>query len=521
MSCPVPTGTGSDTTTTSDSSDSVPASFLAPTLVDTIEETVRSAPIRYLLAIVNTSVPPLVSSTPSARTLDYSQSTLWFPAASLQHGHPLSVTRMAGLEYLGRRGERGSLKHWPLVVLLPVLVAPFAIFGGFHKKNTDFAQCKQRFIDSEVLHARYNWTGPIEHLPPGVLRGFHITLQGCKDECGQWPDFYDFSVLPLFGLILQAPFFSHEFIDTVRTLYRWLGNPMSSISATIWNIHVTRKCAIVVDMMIPLNFKKPGQLVDMDGFWAMRDSIFLLSVINQYNINKNRLFHHEGATELLMRKALFLPALKNVRAGMADRIRRDGRQSVVPLFISLLWFAISIALSIFQAFGDLGANATAHNLAMGLLMAWLPVFATASIVDRNPSDADYVRDQLNDLFKAVERAQTGEVTRAIVALKESSISASTFQREWVRRVVKLAEKPQVEEVREKLDEELHASASPFASRDEVVPEAWTEPLVLWAREVPLAFGRHPSYPPTHHPTVPSQRTRVDDKLRVDFGEVCG
>ncbi|PVF98136.1 hypothetical protein CPB86DRAFT_873630 [Serendipita vermifera] len=500
--------------------DSVPASFVAPThQCRTNPETIRQRS-NQICGHRHCATPPLPTSarTPSILTEDAAiQSFTTGTHRNKSHSFKVfheecvaiagnialecqppartlaSTTQMRYPEYLGREQEcyttssrppmRLQLKHWPLVVLLPVLVAPFAIFGGFHKKTTDFSQCKQRFKDSEALHTRYNWTGPVEHLPPGVPRGFLVTLQGCKDVCGQWPDFYEFSVwssavttwvLPLFGLILQAPFFSHEFIDTVR---------------------------------------KYGQLVDMDGFWAMRDSIFLLSVINQYNINKNRLFTQEGATELLMRKALFLPALKNVRAEMAERIRRDGRQSVVPLFISLLWFAISISLSIFQAFGDLGANATAHNLAMGLLMAWLPVFATASIVDRNPSDADYVRDQINDLFKAVERAQTEEVASAIRTLNETATCVSTFQREWVKRVIKLAEKPQTEEVRKKLVEVLNESVALFASQDEEIPTAWAESLRIlsgWVSrsttgpEVLQEFcgqGRYPWYLGVTHPIL--------------------
>lgn len=46
------------------------------------------------------------------------------------------------------------------------------------------------------------------------------------------------------------------------------------------------------------------------------------------------------------------------------------------------------------AWGQLGANATAHNLAMGLLTAWLPVLILCCIVDRNPAASEAVQKAL-------------------------------------------------------------------------------------------------------------------------------
>ena len=56
------------------------------------------------------------------------------------------------------------------------------------------------------------------------------------------------------------------------------------------------------------------------------------------------------------------------------------------------------------AFGQLGYNTTAHNLAIGLLLAWLPTFILCSIVDRNPTQAEAVQAKLNKLVDAVRRA---------------------------------------------------------------------------------------------------------------------
>ena len=56
------------------------------------------------------------------------------------------------------------------------------------------------------------------------------------------------------------------------------------------------------------------------------------------------------------------------------------------------------------AFGQMGDNATAHNLALGLLLAWLPTLILCSIIDRNPNQAEAIRNKLNKLMEAVRSA---------------------------------------------------------------------------------------------------------------------
>lgn len=54
-------------------------------------------------------------------------------------------------------------------------------------------------------------------------------------------------------------------------------------------------------------------------------------------------------------------------------------------YISIIWFGIAFAFSIVIAFATLGDNSTAHSLALGLLLSWVPVVVFASVVDRNPT----------------------------------------------------------------------------------------------------------------------------------------
>lgn len=78
------------------------------------------------------------------------------------------------------------------------------------------------------------------------------------------------------------------------------------------------------------------------------------------------------------------------------------------VFISIMWFLFAFALSIQAAFGDLGENTTAHDLALGCLLAWFPILIMGSIVDRNPIAADAIRIKLNTLVDHVRHALTDE-----------------------------------------------------------------------------------------------------------------
>jgi hypothetical protein len=76
------------------------------------------------------------------------------------------------------------------------------------------------------------------------------------------------------------------------------------------------------------------------------------------------------------------------------------------VFISIMWFLFAFALSIQAAFGDLGENTTAHDLALGCLLAWFPILIMGSIVDRNPIAAEAIRIKLNTLVDHVRHALT-------------------------------------------------------------------------------------------------------------------
>lgn len=167
----------------------------------------------------------------------------------------------------------------------------------------DLDKCGEEFIRAtrdpslnlwNLTQFRYNGSvfGPLSNVNDGI----HpiITLAGCRKICGTGSDYYDWKdssatittwVLPVVGLLLQAPYESNELWKTLRALARWLGNPVASMSYTFWNIKVTSKCALIVDMAtsyehIPELYDEetPGQL---SQFAQIRDSMYILSVMNQ------------------------------------------------------------------------------------------------------------------------------------------------------------------------------------------------------------------------------------------------
>ena len=113
-----------------------------------------------------------------------------------------------------------------------------------------------------------------------------ITYEGCRELCGTGSQYYAWKdaaatittwVLPIIGLIVQAPFESNAFRRTVFALARWTGSPMATLSYTLWNIKITSRCAMMVDMATGYD-SFPNEA---SHFAQIRDSFYILSVMNQ------------------------------------------------------------------------------------------------------------------------------------------------------------------------------------------------------------------------------------------------
>ena len=84
-------------------------------------------------------------------------------------------------------------------------------------------------------------------------------------------------VFPVIGLLLQAPYEGNKNWSTMLALARWIGNPIAAMSYVFWNILVTGRCAMILDMATPYNVI-PGP---DSQFAQIRDSLYLLSIMNQ------------------------------------------------------------------------------------------------------------------------------------------------------------------------------------------------------------------------------------------------
>jgi len=235
---------------------------------------------------------------------------------------------------------------------------------------------------STDLYANYSYSGPVRGVLQTGDRPALITLDGCRHLCGIGNEYHPWKdasntittwILPVMGMLLQAPFESNQFRKTMYALCRWVGSPIASLSYVLWNVKVTSKCALLVDMATRYE-EVPDEEPE---FSQMRDSSYILSVMNQYAI-KARMPGAEA--EKLLRIALFSDSLKLVpseyetrslvkrRRKLAKSLREGRKRGIVPVFISLMWFLFSLGLSVQAAFGQLGENETAHDLALGLLL---------------------------------------------------------------------------------------------------------------------------------------------------------
>ncbi|KAH9881783.1 hypothetical protein J1614_000954 [Plenodomus biglobosus] len=282
-----------------------------------------------------------------------------------------------------------------------------------------FDQCASVFSantsDGEALRALWGWRGPIIGIERNYSR--QISRQGCLEVCGTGTAYYSWDevsntittwILPVIGTLLQAPFESNATRRTLLAIARWVGSPIASLSYVLWNIKVSAKAAVMVDMAVKYD-ETPDRRTD---FGSMRDSMYLLLVMNQYSIKSTAALSGKEA-EGLLRIVLFSKDLKltdtdktlrQMRRILARELREMRRRGVVPVFVSTMWFIFAFALSIQAAFGDLGENTTAHDLALGCLLAWFPILIMGSIVDRNPIAAEAIRKKLNALVDHVRHA---------------------------------------------------------------------------------------------------------------------
>lgn len=186
-------------------------------------------------------------------------------------------------------------------------------------------------------------------------------------------------------------------------------------------MRTSANCAAFVDKAtyrkdIPEQFEldEKGRQVQSE-FASIRDGFFLLSVMNQFTIN---VAFNGASAEKLLKVALFsrqlrLPAAEGdieiVRQALARDTREARKRGTVQCFLSMGWFLFGMVISIQQAFGLLGQDGAAHDLALGLAMIWFPVLMLCTVVDRNPAVPEATQRQLNVFLALVRQALLRDV----------------------------------------------------------------------------------------------------------------
>ena len=153
--------------------------------------------------------------------------------------------------------------------------------------SPNFTACGSYYLNNTALFPQYAYHGAVKGLPgQTIARPPLITVDGCKSLCGSSSEYYPWKaisqtittwVLPGIGLLLQLPYESNAFWRTVGAMTRWTGNPIATFSYTLWNIKVTSKSALMVDMATKYN-ELPGP---DSPFAQVRDSLYILTVMNQ------------------------------------------------------------------------------------------------------------------------------------------------------------------------------------------------------------------------------------------------
>ncbi|KAK3392222.1 hypothetical protein B0T20DRAFT_50842 [Sordaria brevicollis] len=279
-----------------------------------------------------------------------------------------------------------------------------------------------------------------------------ITLEGCKNLCHspiEWyltqnPPTQSFNIaanwiLPILALVACLPFDSlhrrapgsrwHDgrILTTVKAILNWLGSPPTSLTATLWNVYQIRQCSYLTFVPGGTHDQANPRLVH-----SKTTSYYILSCINQFEVPSDEAERDDfvrvltyglfkpleieprgrqgSAGEEVARQAVLYT--RELREALAFQLRMHRRRGTYPAGINICVFLGAFAISIGLAFADdLGEYTTAHSLALGLLVSWLPVLVMFCIVDRNPISGIRNRVLIQRWLWNVEAVQLWEDAR--------------------------------------------------------------------------------------------------------------
>jgi hypothetical protein len=115
----------------------------------------------------------------------------------------------------------------------------------------NFTKCAADYLAGSP-NPQYAWTGLVKGIPANPST--QVSYEGCLALCGHGNDWYEWNqasqtittwILPIVGMLLQAPLESNAFWHTILAIARWIGSPISSLSYILWNISISGKCALM------------------------------------------------------------------------------------------------------------------------------------------------------------------------------------------------------------------------------------------------------------------------------------
>lgn len=326
------------------------------------------------------------------------------------------------------------------LLALLLLGISFPLVQGQDTVGPGFETCKARIkgiLDGTIPEwngitkdnfARYQYFGPVAGMNPNFERNHRdnfttLTTQGCKVLCQDPIDWYWQSnigltlgiisnwILPILALLAALPYDSlhgrigsqplHQSrpLKTLGALNNWIGSPQTALTSTLFNIHQMRKC---LRETVPL-----GQHTVSSGYTEDKmNAYYVLSCIGQFRL--------PGISDkdflLALSYGLFRPMVsltepesatgdrtaqqwtKQLLQELAFHLKMLRRRGVYPAFLSIFLFCVAYTVSVVLAFANgMGERTTAHSLAFGILLSWLPLLVLFAIIDRNPVSADRSR----------------------------------------------------------------------------------------------------------------------------------
>jgi hypothetical protein len=109
---------------------------------------------------------------------------------------------------------------------------------------------------------------------------------------------------------------------------------------------------------------------------------------------------------------------------LAEYLRATRKRSAVPALASVLWYGVAMGISIGRA--NTLDDSDGYDLALGLLMSWLPVLVACAIVDRYPTSSSHVRQALQRFLDSAAAAASAQASAKPCSRSDAGVAAKAL-----------------------------------------------------------------------------------------------